>query len=252
MPESIPGDSLSLVATAVDTTCSPIDSFRIQFKVGVIPYTGGHGHNANTPNATVTPDTGRTDQNGQLATKFCSPVDTCGQPGDGDGCERNLLRGIAGIYIVEASSRDYPGVLDILFVSSKVPGLDSLPNSQYYVKVGQTPPHPLNHWGTPYANRQLAEIGQEFDSTLVARGHNPPDVMYNDQGLEWGGMFDIGPTKYHPEWRLWHCPHCGHHDGTTCDINKFRQTFFDTTLERIIRDHGTIDHDDDFHWDVRF
>ena len=121
--------------------------------------------------------------------------------------------------------------------------LEQLEEGEHWNLIGGTTAHPSpsNHYGTLASNEHLRDIGCEFDSTLVARGQLVPQgglVEYNDQSLEWGGMFDIGPTQEHPEWRLWHCPHCGHHHGRSCDIDKLGRIDRDTILGRIIEEHG--------------
>ena len=240
-----PGDSLNLVVAVTDSLCNPVDSFMIDFAVLPVFHSGGHNHDFDTPNGRADPDTGLTDQNGRVTTRFWPRVDTCGELADRDECDFGpFLRGIAGKYKVWAISRNDTTLWDSLHIQSRIrESLAQLEEGNHWNLIGGTTAHPRpsNHYGTLASNQHLRDIGEEFDSTLVARGQPVPEgglVDYNDQSLIWGGMFDIGPTGEHPEWRLWHCPHCGHHHGRSCDIRKHRNPSLDTLLARIIEEHG--------------
>jgi len=69
-------------------------------------------------------------------------------------------------------------------------------------------------------------------------------VTYNDQSLEWGGLFDKDAD--------WLCPHCAHYHGWNCDIGKFGVPVFDSVLGRIIEEHGDTLGYYRSHWHARF
>jgi hypothetical protein len=80
-------------------------------------------------------------------------------------------------------------------------------NPSFYQKVGWTPSHHTNLWGTECLSDELLAVATKFRARYPA-GQLP---KYNDMSLPWGGLFDKDST--------WAPPHCGHRFGNTCDLN---------------------------------
>jgi hypothetical protein len=73
-----------------------------------------------------------------------------------------------------------------------------------YMQVGQTTPHPENHWCLYWVCAGLAQLAYDYNATwnLV--------IAYNDMSLRKGGLFDISAT--------WMPPHSTHRTGNNADV----------------------------------
>jgi len=79
--------------------------------------------------------------------------------------------------------------------------------------LGATAAHPIanNHFGTTRLNSAIAVLALKYKTAFA----NGPELGINDQSLEEGGLFDIGP----PLGKFWEPPHKAHRFGVDVDIN---------------------------------
>lgn len=119
---------------------------------------------------------------------------------------------------------------------AKVEGLAQLIDGDFFNLIGDTANHrlPNNHYGTSTANTNLQAIATQY-----AGQYGGSILLYNDQSLPWGGLFDIGPTPSCPTCVFWLPDHNEHRLGVNCDVDdtavpQERWTF----LENLFRTNG--------------
>lgn len=95
-------------------------------------------------------------------------------------------------------------------VAVQEPGLQRLLSGTHYNVVGETSSHPSNHWGLAALNTKLVTLADS-----VAAKYPTQKLKYNDMGLIWGGLFDIGPPTYGD---FWQPPHNEHRKGRNADV----------------------------------
>jgi hypothetical protein len=114
---------------------------------------------------------------------------------------------------VDSSMKKY--LCDTVAILEKVNGLELLPVSGNYNKIGGTanhygpPGHPNtdnNHWGLNWVNQRIANIALAFQN----RCPNEELLQINDMSLPLGGKFDIGGE--------WIGSHETHRNGRNVDI----------------------------------
>jgi len=155
----------------------------------VVPGSGAHDHDdagdPSRPLGTLDPTSGNTGADGmqfrseltaaeaaelQVITAFCTPPDG--------------------------------GQLRLTFtIGVRVTGLQRLPDLDGFALVGATAAHPIanNHFGTTRLNSAIAVLALKYKTAFA----NGPELGINDQSLEEGGLFDIGP----PLGKFWEPPH---------------------------------------------
>ena len=88
-------------------------------------------------------------------------------------------------------------------------GLYPLPyGQQTYVNIGWTSTHP---WGNHYGTLNTIYGIQDTSNQYHAEFPQYPINAINDMSLVYGGLFDVGPSK-------WNTPHDNHRYGTSVDI----------------------------------
>ena len=133
---------------------------------------------------------------------------------------------IAGRYIVTASLAAASAIRDTVNLTVTVPGLELLPESQNYVKLGGTCEHhgpsdkgladvpancrtpDNNHWIQAEAVDSLQRAAETFHSAEWNRTREA--MRINDISLSFGGLFDIDGS--------WRNPHDSHRTGKDVDI----------------------------------
>lgn len=143
-------------------------------------------------------------------------------------------------------------------VDISVPGFYTLLPSNDYNLIGQTSPHPSNHWGTQGAVDTLPLIARDYNAMYY--GGNPPPVdkrvSFNDMSLVGGGKFDLKKkSRTAPDWTETSA-HAEHRDGTICDVRSNNiDTNHWTDLKAIFNARGFGIHDetgtDAPHWHIR-
>ena len=165
---------------------------------------------------------------------------------DSSGCAYGefFATDVAGVHEVQAF---YGSLVDTLYVSVMVynPYLQWLPNHSTYQKVGTTPEHPTNFYGTFNAVSKIQTICSTFyNETRLVAG-------VNDMSLPWGGRFDLGPA-YGGQW--WHPPHHEHMWGLNAD---FPYQYLGTPTQRqrfrdIASANGGNPQTEDNHYHLKF
>jgi len=211
--------------TVTVTTFPPAVGQAITLTPGEVPLSGSHNHTNRPSNTFYASPTGVTDANGTFQTTFTAS-------------------NFAGAETVTATVQ---GVSGTGTLSVAVQGLVQLSPGTNYNLTGNTPWHilPANHYGTPTANAALVSIANQY-----AAFYPGSILLYNDQSLPLGGLFDIGP----PDHTFWNPPHMEHRFGINCDVSKGNvpQVRWQD-LRDIFVQFGSgnyLEHDN--HWHLRF
>jgi hypothetical protein len=192
----------------VDAAIGILPNSDLELLTDILPGSGAHDHDDNfdplRPMATLDPTTGNTGPDGmQFRSEFTSPEE-------------------AGVTIVGAICTPPDGQqIGLQFtVAVRIQGLQRLPDLAGLELRGGTTAHPLanNHFGTTRLNSALAVLAVKYK----ARFPNAPDLRINDQSLEEGGLFDIGPVVPRapdkPPYEYWRPPHLSHRFGVDVDM----------------------------------
>jgi murein endopeptidase len=128
---------------------------------------------------------------------------------------------IASTYIVTASLAAASAIRDTVNLTVAVLGLELLPESQNYVRVGGTCEHhglrddtqyqncrdpDNNHWGTNRLVQAIQAIAYAYDSL-----HPGVRLRVNDMSLPFGGLFDVDGN--------WRPEHKEHRVGINADYS---------------------------------
>ena len=92
-----------------------------------------------------------------------------------------------------------------LTIGVRVPGLKDLGPGANYNLIGQTPIHPVNHFGTPQFDGKLVKV-----ANLYAAAFPGNKLNYNDISLPLGGIFDLDAN--------WLPLHVSHRFGVDVDM----------------------------------
>jgi len=148
---------------------------------------GGHIH-LGRPLGSFSSSSGTTDSNGQFVSNYTASL-------------------FGGTEIINARANTANGVADAsAALTVAVLSLFQLGPGANYNLVGATPTHPSNHFGTLVANSGLANIANQYAAQFPGS-----ILLYNDQSLIRGGLFDIAAT--------WSTPHIEHRLGGNCDVS---------------------------------
>ncbi|MEJ5350954.1 MAG: penicillin-insensitive murein endopeptidase [Melioribacteraceae bacterium] len=197
------GNNKTKVKVKVTRSEKGIKDIGIELRAEAEEGSGGHDHRGNRPagkfkdNITV----GKTDENGVYETEY-----TASEFG---GIEKIIAK-IAG------SGKETEAKLTV-----RVEGLELLPESPYYVKIGGTCNHhgpsdreiptecmdkDNNHWGTPNVIKNIENIAKEYRRIFP----NLSLLAINDISLSNGGKFDINGQ--------WKGSHTYHRVGLDVDV----------------------------------
>jgi hypothetical protein len=233
----VPTPSISLSASSVQpdalTTVSvqsspPYVGLQVTLQREEIQYTGGHNH-LNRPLGSFGASSGTTNAQGRFQTTY-----------------RASLFGGQEKIKATMSAKTVSATLDV-----QISGLLQLADGANFDLTGTTSYHilPNNHYGTSTSNSYLVTIANQY------AGLYPNSILlYNDQSLPRGGLFDVGPTVKHPEWQLWQTPHDEHRFGTNCDVSKSNVPDGRwTALTTIFANNGSPNYKPESdHWHLRF
>jgi hypothetical protein len=188
-----------------------------------VPNSGGHSHTGRPLNTYYASPTGYTNTNGTFQTTYTASY---------FGGQERITASVQG---VEGSAT----------LNVAVQGLVLLGPGANYTLTGSTTYHAANHYGTAGANSGLVAIANQYGGQFPGSG-----LLYNDQSLPQGGLFDIGP----PYGNLWSMPHIEHRIGINCDVSKSNVSQDRwAILEQIFRDNGSSNFEDEGnHWHLRF
>ena len=114
----------------------------------------------------------------------------------------------AGRYEVRGTSPEATPGADTITVGV---ALRPLAVGTHYSFIGDTPEHPVNHYGTPTMNGRL---GMLADVMYDEFGIN---LEYNDIALPLGGRFEVADNS-HPSVRWTNPAHCDHRFGRGTDV----------------------------------
>lgn len=182
----------AITVTATENS-QPKSGVSVSLSREAVEHSGGHNHNGSRPVGTFTSDSGSTGSEGTFQTTYTASK---------FGGQETITATAAGQTVS-------------LTLNVRVSGLVQLTAGTGYELTGNTPTHPNNHYGTSTTNTALQGIARDFEVLYPEE----PDLGYNDMSLEKGGLFDIGPTPSHPEWKLWYPPHDKHRKGKNCDLD---------------------------------
>jgi hypothetical protein len=217
----------SIYAKLFDEDNNPVKGKIVRFETKFIVGSGGHTHNGNGATRELPLS---------LQGKFYSEkggVNPIELVTDNNGIVRIdsfIASEVSGLYLIKASMREKPDVMDTLTIKVRVPGL--APQSLYYITLpdsaatdlmctfDQTDTSMYNKHASPYwmkptvADSLFAAI---TDFYLWSRseegGRVPIRVSLNDASLELGGAFEYPGT-----WAIG-SDHCFHRVGCSIDIN---------------------------------
>lgn len=190
----------------------PLANGKVKITIKRIDRSGGHDH-PNSSDLTLwgrisvngvkgNPVTVYTDQNGEITT------------------EEIRASEFGGEYFIEAYLESKPGIKDKVDLHVRVPGLQLLPASSYYDKIGGTDKHhgppsnpndDHNHWGTNEFNNRIESMSLAWLNLFS----NEPKLQINDMSLPYGGLFDING-----QWNS-ASGHDTHREGTNADIKSW-------------------------------
>lgn len=210
----------------------PVKDESVVIKTEFVPMSGGHDHND-----PVLPDSeqGRFYGQGESGNPLILKTDISGRA----VVDSLVASQIAGRYIVTASLVAASAIRDTVSLTVAVPGLELLPESQNYVKVGgrcehhgpsdkslvdvpancRTPDN--NHWIAWNASLSLGSAAFVFRQDQ----RNKTGLMrLNDVSLPFGGLFDISGR--------WQAPHVSHRDGKDVDIENVNLRVLRRTMRR--------------------
>lgn len=210
--------------TVTVTTFPPAVGQGVTLTPGEVPFSGGHLHTGR-PFNTYYGTPGTTNAGGSYQTTY-----TASNFGGAETLTATV-QGVSG-----------SATLNVVF-----PGLVQLAPGANYTLIRSTPYHevPDNHYGTPAANAGLIGIANQY-----AFEYPGSTLVYNDQSLPLGGLFDIGP----PYGTLWNPPHSEHRFGLNCDVSKSNvpQARWGR-LQEIFFENGSLNTlDEGNHWHLRF
>ncbi len=209
------GNPITNVKIKVTNGDKPLTNEKVKITIKRIDRSGGHDH-PNSPDLTLwgrisvngvkgNPVTAYTDQNGEITT------------------EEIRASEFGGEYFIEAYIDSKSGIKDKADFIVKVPGLELLPISSYYDKIGGTDKHygpprtreDHNHWGQAILINSVEKIGQEFN-----RYYPNLKLQINDISLPMGGGFDVkGGWDYDINIGCKKIGHCEHRVGLNADIS---------------------------------
>jgi hypothetical protein len=220
-----PDATVALVARVVDQNGQLVPNVNVRLEATAVANSGGHSHHdANRPN-------------GSLGGSGGTPNVVTGNTGTTGFVFGFTAAEISGSHEIAATctdcTQDGPDTVRVM-----VSGLQELGPGADYDLIGQTTPHPENHYGTASLIASLRILAQAY-----AKAFPGNRLAYNDMSLEFGGLFDIAAG--------WRPPHRSHRLGTDVDLRlvpaRQRQA-----LRHLIRQSGigTILVEGD-HWHLR-
>lgn len=110
--------------------------------------------------------------------------------------------GVSGPVVIRAASPGADSALATVQVG--VAGLQALVQRQSDTLIGQTTPHPNNHYGIPAMVTRLEALADSFYARYRRR------LYFNDMSLSFGGVFDTASN--------WIRPHGEHKTGRDADL----------------------------------
>lgn len=216
-----PSNAAPGTTVTVTVTVTPaVAGHAVSVSASEVAQSGGHHHNSR-PLGQFSGSSGTTNGSGVFSTSYTASAF--------GGSER--VRAYAGT------------VQDSVELTVAVSSLQQLGSGTGYSLVGDRPTHPSNHYGTASANSALAAIALAY--TTMYSGST---LLYNDQSLVRGGLFDISAG--------WNTPHSEHRLGTNCDVDDNAvPTGRYATLQQMFIDNGSpnyIHESSANHWHLRF
>lgn len=201
-PTGVPNAVPTTVTVTVTSNGQPVSNHPVNATATAVANSGGHLHDGNRPIGTFAPTTGDTLANGVFTTTYT--------PSQFGGTETIIIR--SGLYPNVQATRD---------LTVRVPDLELLPETDYYVQIGGTIHHPgppmqevdnTNHWGRPDVNQAIQQLARDFNAMYRVRPPIADLLQFNDISLPNGGVFDINgmwATNYHAD----------HREGINVDFN---------------------------------
>jgi hypothetical protein len=222
LPDVEPGSTAEITVrvTSVQTS-QPKQGAVVRFYIDADITSGGHDHgeeNGRRPRGTISSDNCVAESGGTPDTYDCTtgPLGYAGftfNAPDVSGTQT-----ITATCISAACSGSITSNIDV-----KVGGLEPIPDSPFYVFIGDTKEHKNNHFLTPAAATVLKDMAASYyiedkfwQLKQARRGKNgqytytASKFQVNDASLKWGGKFDIHGG--------WIGDHKGHKRGIVVDI----------------------------------
>jgi hypothetical protein len=187
-----PAATVALVARVVDQNGQLVPNVNVRLEATAVANSGGHDHHdANRPN-------------GSLGGSGGTPNVVTGNTGTTGFVFGFTAAEISGSHEIAATCTDCtpdgPNTVRVM-----VSGLQELGPGADYDLVGDTTPHPRNHYGTASLIASLRILAQAYAQAFPGNR-----LAYNDMSLEFGGLFDIRAD--------WRPPHRSHRLGTDVDL----------------------------------
>jgi hypothetical protein len=179
---------------------TPVRNYRLTFQSFGKDTTGGHLHQTKRPGGrfwtalreTVYVMQQRTDTAGKVETRyFCSGF---------GGKDSINVRGTQ------------PTDTATALVSLRIMDLEELTAGTHYELIGETDPHPRNHFGTKKTISKLKALADTAYARLAWT------LRYNDISLVNGGPFDCDASH------IWNTPHQNHRQGVSVDLDDVATT----------------------------
>lgn len=195
--------SSTVYAQVIDAqTSQPKAGVQVKFSVDVIDNSGGHdgNHYQMRPKGKLL-DCG---SGSEVETTVCMTQQ------DGRATVTFNASSVSGTHTITAGCVN-PACTGMVSgqINVKVPGLGTIPASQFYTFVGATDKHSDNHYLTPEAASVLWRLAATY-YFKYRQDTSVPLLQLNDASLVWGGRFDVNGN--------WANPHAGHRKGTVIDI----------------------------------
>ncbi len=194
------------------TTLQPGETPTAQVTVRV---TGAHGRTVGSHPVTWTVEPlaltgGHLHVDGVRPRGSLTPVPACTTDTEGACTLTYTASEVGGGELLMAASGVDPTVTDAQPITVRVPGLGHLaipfgPDASYRL-TGQTPSHPVNHFGTSVTTERVVRIAAGYLSDKEAT------LGINDMSLVNGGLFDIN-NRWRPDHKL-------HRQGESIDIDR--------------------------------
>jgi hypothetical protein len=185
--------------TEVRAFTAPASNVPVTLSIEGVRNSGGHMdtyHRGTRPAGSLVATKGRTDKNGLFRTRY--------NPSH-----------IAGYVKITAKAGNQTRDVQL---QVGIPGLQELGAGTNYALIGfqgnNAHPEHTNHWGTQAANTGLVQIADDYKNEYYSNVAIPDQnkLRYNDQGLPFGGKFDLGRG-----W-LGSGAHAEHREGINCDV----------------------------------